>query len=38
LDSRAFSAAEISDVYAVYNDTLAKWRELPVGGRLDFRW
>jgi hypothetical protein len=35
---RTFSAAEISEVYAAYRDMLAKWRELPVGSKLDLSW
>ncbi|MDB5582531.1 MAG: uncharacterized protein JWR80_7707 [Bradyrhizobium sp.] len=35
---RSFDAAEISEVYAAYKDMLAKWQELPVGGRLELRW
>jgi hypothetical protein len=33
-----FSAAEISGVYAAYQDMLVKWRELPLGGELELRW
>lgn len=38
LEFRAFSTAEISEVYADYQAMLAKWRELPVGAKLDLRW
>jgi len=38
LEFRVFSAAEISEIYAAYKDMLSKWRELPVGRRLDLRW
>ena len=38
LEFRVFSAAEISKIYTAYKDMLSKWRELPVGGRLDLRW
>jgi hypothetical protein len=38
LESRSFGAAEISKVYAAYQDMLASWRELPVGGKLELRW
>jgi hypothetical protein len=34
----ALSTADISEVYAAYQDMLAKWRELPVGVKLDLRW
>jgi hypothetical protein len=33
-----FSTAEISKVCADYQDMLTKWRELPVGSKLDLRW
>jgi len=35
---RSFSDAEISQVYAAYQDMLTKWQKLPVGGTLELRW
>jgi hypothetical protein len=35
---RSFAAAEISEVYAAYQDVRAKWRDLPIGGQLEMRW
>jgi hypothetical protein len=38
LQFRRFSDAEIREVYAAYADMLAKWKDLPVGGRMELRW
>jgi hypothetical protein len=35
---RSFSAAEISAVYAAYDEMLASWRKLPVGASMHLRW
>ena len=38
LPLRSFSAAEISEVYAAYEDILKQWRELPVGVSMELNW
>ena len=38
LQFRHFSDAEISEVYAAYADMLAKWKQLPVGGKMELNW
>src|SRR4051812_23060923 len=35
---REFSDAEIAEVYAAYRDMLARWQQLPVGGKMELRW
>jgi hypothetical protein len=34
----SFSAAEIAAVYGAYEDILAKWQALPVGGAMQLHW
>jgi hypothetical protein len=38
LKFRRFNDAEISEVYAAYADMLAKWKQLPTGGKIELRW
>jgi hypothetical protein len=38
LEFRRFSDAEISEVYAAYQDMLSKWEKLPVGSTLELQW
>jgi hypothetical protein len=38
VEFRRFSGAEISEVYGAYQDMLAKWRKLPVGGSMELNW
>jgi hypothetical protein len=35
---RNFGDAEIKEVYAAYQDMLTRWKDLPVGGKLELRW
>jgi len=38
VEPRSFSAAEIAAIYEAYEDILAKWQALPVGGAMQLRW
>jgi len=38
LQFRHFSDAEIGEVYAACADMLAKWKKLPVGGKMELKW
>ena len=38
LEFHRFSDAEISEVYGAYQDMLAKWQKLPVGGSMELKW
>ena len=35
---RNFTDAEISQVYAAYGEMLERWKQLPVGGKMELRW
>jgi hypothetical protein len=38
LEFRRFRDAEISEVYRAYQDMLARWQKLPVGGSMELKW
>src|SRR3954462_8039404 len=38
LQFRSFSDAEIGEVYATYAGMLAKWKQPPVGGKMERQW